>query len=243
MGIEAQRDTVREYARSADLELVDIVQEAASGGVRQGEELSWEHRPRLLDLMERAERGELDVLLVAKLDRLSRDHASLVILERRLQRLGVVVVSATEQNGDGPIAEFIRGQLAQIAQLERAMILDRVRAGKAKKKRLGRHVHGRVPFGYTSNRGELRPDVETAETVRRIFEGARRGAGPSAIARMLNDAGTPSPTGGSWTRQAVAVMLSNPAYKGEKYGVRGAHAPIVTVRTWNAAQPARRRTV
>ena len=76
------------------------------------------------------------MLLVAKLDRLSRDYATLTVLERKLQRHGVEVVSAAEENGDGPIAEFIRGQLALVAQLERAMIVERVSAGKAKKKQL-----------------------------------------------------------------------------------------------------------
>ena len=92
----------------------------------------------LLSLVERAERGEYDALIVARFDRLSRDYATLIVLERRLQRNGVRLLSAAEENGDGPIAEFMRGQLALVAQLERAMILDRVGAGKARKKALGR---------------------------------------------------------------------------------------------------------
>jgi DNA invertase Pin-like site-specific DNA recombinase len=65
---------------------VDVVTETASGGVQNGAEFSWEHRPVLLELIERARAGEFEVLLVARLDRLSRDHATLVVLERRLQR-------------------------------------------------------------------------------------------------------------------------------------------------------------
>jgi transposase len=56
------------YAESGEL-----VQEAASGGVKEGELFSWERRPVLLKLIDLAERHEFDVLLVARLDRLSRD--------------------------------------------------------------------------------------------------------------------------------------------------------------------------
>src|SRR4051812_44088271 len=159
MSLAAQRDRVEEYSRDKKYDLLQVVDEAASGGVRADEVFSWEHRPILLDLLERAREREYDVLLVAKLDRLSRDHTTLVVLERQLQRHGVTVESvAEERNGDGPLAEFVRGQLALVAQLERAMILERVGAGKAKKKQLGRHVHGRVPYAYTSERGVLNID-------------------------------------------------------------------------------------
>ena len=85
--------------------------------------------------MERAEAGKYDVLLVARLDRLSRDYATLVILARRLQRRGVEVVSTEEENGDTAMAEFVRGQRAPVAQLERAMIRKRLSASKAANKR------------------------------------------------------------------------------------------------------------
>ena len=51
MGLEAQRAKVEEYAAVHKIELLELVREAASGGVRDGEALSHEHRPRLLELL------------------------------------------------------------------------------------------------------------------------------------------------------------------------------------------------
>jgi site-specific DNA recombinase len=214
---------------------VELVEEAASGGVRAGEDFSWEHRPVLRELVDRA--GDYDILLVAKLDRLSRDYATLVVLERRLQRSGVEVVSVAEENGDGPIAKYVRGQLALVAELERAMILDRVSKGKGERKREGRHVHGRIPFGYRSaGSGALEIVDEQADLVRRIFQLAKEGDPPGAIARTLNREGIASPQGKSWLPVAVGGLLRNPVYVGERYGVKKAQPAIVARQLWNAVQ-------
>jgi DNA invertase Pin-like site-specific DNA recombinase len=241
MSLADQADRIREYAARKGYELVRVSREAASGGIREGEELSYEHRPVLLELIDAAMRREFNVLLVAKLDRLSRDYPTLAVLERRLQRYGVEVVSTAEENGDGPLAEFIRGQLALVAQLERAMILERVRAGKAKKKALGRHVHGRIPYAYRSDRGVLEPIDRLASIVVRIFRDAREGDAPGRIARSLNSDGIPSPQGKQWTSKAVERVLTNPAYAGERYGVKRAHPAIVSRRVFNAANDALRQ--
>jgi DNA invertase Pin-like site-specific DNA recombinase len=240
--LASQRERVREHAAAKGYTLIDVVSEAASGGVRDGEELSYEHRPQLLSLLERADRREYDVLLVAKLDRLSRDYPSLAVLERRLQRHDVEVVSTAEENGDGPIAEFIRGQLALVAQLERSMILDRVRAGKATRKREGKHVHGNVPYGYRSvaapdgkGRTLALVDDTAAAVVRRVFQAAKQGDTPGRIARDLNGGGVTGPRGGEWNRTAVRGMIENIAYSGERYGVKNAHPGIVSRRLFNAA--------
>jgi site-specific DNA recombinase len=240
MGLEAQRSKVEEYAREHGHDLLEVVREAASGGVRDGEALSHEHRPRLLELLERAKAKKFDVLLVAKLDRLSRDHATLVFLERTFRRYGVEVVSATEENGDGAYAAFVRSVLAGVAELERQVILDRVRGGKDAKKKLGRHVHGRVPYGYRSEKGILEPVAELVPIVRRIFDDARAGYTPGRIAKRLNRDGIPPPRGGQkgWGEGSVRLLLRNPAYTGERYGVKRAHPPIVSKRMWNEAQAA-----
>ena len=239
MSLSAQRDAVNEYASAHGYVLVEIVEEAASGGVRGDEVFSWEHRPVLLDVVGRARASQFDVLVVPKLDRLSRDHTTLVVLERQLQRHGVSVESVAEaQNGDGPLAEFIRGQLALVAQLERAMILERVSAGKAQRKALGRHVHGRVPYGYDSSAGILTPAAATAPVVRLIFERARAGASPGQVARSLNTDQVPAPQGARWSEQGVRVIVQNVVYAGERYGIKRAHEPIVSRRVFNAANAA-----
>ena len=236
MSLEAQRDLVGEFAAARGLTLVDVVAETASGAVKPGDTFSYENRPGLLALRERAQAGEFDALIVPRFDRLSRDYASLVAFERLLQFHGVTLYSAAEETGDGPIAEFMRGQLALVAQLERAMILERVGAGKAKKKARGRHVHGRAPYGYTSSGGVLRPAGEREPFVRRIFKEASAGMPPGRIARGLNEDAIPPPQRGLWSEQGIRVILRNPAYVGERYGVKRAHESIVSRRLWNAAQ-------
>src|SRR5680860_1178150 len=101
LGLDVQRNRVTEYAKEKGWTLVGVVSEAASGGVREGEVFSYDHRPVLLDLRNRAKGDEFDALLIARYDRLSRDHASLVALERQFKSHGVSVVSAAEEtNGD-----------------------------------------------------------------------------------------------------------------------------------------------
>ena len=241
MGLAIQRERVTEHARREGFELLDVVQETASGGVRDSEVFSWEHRPVLRELVERAKAGEYDVLIVARLDRLSRDYATLTVLERMLQRHGVEVVSTAEQNGDGPIAAYLRGNLALIAELERAMIRERLSAGKAQKRKEGRNIGGPPPYGYRlDDEGRFVVDADAAEVVRLIFEEARHGDGPARIVRTLTERGIPSPKGGAWNRKVVRGIVLNPAYAGERYGVKRAHPAIVSRQMWNRVNDALR---
>jgi site-specific DNA recombinase len=247
MGLEVQRDRVRTYAAAQGYELVDVVQEAASGAVHEGDVLSYERRKVLAELLNRAEDGAredgrnaaYDVLLVASFDRLSRDYASLIFVKRLLRRYGVQAVSATEENGNGgEFAEAIAGVLAVLHDFERGRILARVRAGKAAKREKGKHVHGRIPFGYRSaGSGELAVDESESAIVRRIFEDARNGDSPGRIARALKaeQAGSRA-----WNRGTVRGILENPIYAGERYGVRRAQPAIVSRQLWNAANRALR---
>jgi DNA invertase Pin-like site-specific DNA recombinase len=141
------------------------------------------------------------------------------------------------------VAEFIRGQLALVAQLERAMIRTRV-SGKAKRGQEGRHLGGRAPFGYRlGTTGRFVVDNGEAGVVRDVFRRAREGLGPGPIARRLNTEGVAGPSGRPWNRQTVTNMLRNPVYAGELHGVKGAQPAIVSRRVWNQAQAAMPRRV
>lgn len=248
MGLEAQRRQVASCAKAEEYDLIETVKETASGGVRAGETFSWEHRPALLDLMARAATDEYDVLLVAKYDRLSRDYATLVALERELEKHGVEIVSASEKNGDGEIAEYVRGNLALVAQLERRMIRRRLNVGKALRREAGEHTDGRAPYGYRIDRGpdgkqppKLAIDAETRPFVEAIFAAAKRGETPRRIAADLTARKIATPRGKKeWSDNAVRVIVTNPAYYGERHGKASAHEAIVTRRTWNAANRALR---
>lgn len=118
------------------------------------------------------------------------------------------------------------------------MILDRVSKGKAERKREGRHVHGRIPYGYrTAGDGRLEVVEEQVEPVRRIFrEAAKDGWSAGRIARELNRDAVSSPQGKQWSPQVVRGILRNPVYAGERYGIKKAQTAIVSRRAWNAAQ-------
>src|ERR1700693_5370060 len=86
MGLAAQRQAVRDFLTSEEgsgFGLLEIVQETASGAAKAGELFSLEHRDVLAELVNRAEHGDFDVLLVATLDRLSRESTGLPYLKWR----------------------------------------------------------------------------------------------------------------------------------------------------------------
>ena len=241
MGLEAQRKRVLDYTSERGYELLEVVQEAASGAVQNGELFSHQHRPVLTSLIARAGRREYDVLLVASFDRLSRDYMSLLFLKRLLKTYGVETVSTLEENGNGDaVGELIERVIAAIHEFERKRLLERIKAGKERKRETGRGIGGTTPYGYTSRAGELSPASDLVAVVRRIFEQAKDGDTPGKIADSLNADAIPSPSGGSWNRTTVRNVIENPVYAGERYGVKKAHEAIVSRQLFNRANDALR---
>jgi DNA invertase Pin-like site-specific DNA recombinase len=253
MGLDAQRETVRQYASDERLELVELVEEAASGAAREGELFSLEHRPVLSELVARAERGNFDVLLVASLDRLSRDQVEQLYLKRLLARFNVSVVSAAgETNGNGDaIGELIERLIGAVHDFDRKRILERMQSGKREARRRGRQAEGYAPYGYRSVPAEgggrtleavEAGDPSPSEVVRWIFTQAKSGLSPGRIAAELNRKEIPPPRSREkgWNRQTLRNIIENPVFAGERHGVKRAHPAIVSRRLWNAAQAALR---
>ena len=116
-----------------------------SGGDRE--------RPGLAAALDLARRGQADILAVWKLDRLARDVAHLLAVAEDLERWGVGLASARDHHVDTTSAQgrFTLQILGSVAELEKAMVRERVVAGMARAKARGVHV------GRPRRKVDLRP--------------------------------------------------------------------------------------
>ena len=200
-------------------------------------------RPGLQAALELARSGHVDLLLVYRVDRLSRKVRQLAQLAEELDIYGVTLRSATEPFDTGSAAgRMMLQMLAVFAEFEHATIVDRVSAGIERRAKEGRWYAGRPPFGYSFSDSERRlvPDPVKAPIVRRIFQlYTRDRLGTMAIANQLRHEQAPAPAAG-WGHPGVHGIVSNPTYSGK---IRwrdqlfdGIHEPLVDELTFKRAQ-------
>lgn len=196
LGLDAQQAAVRAYLNGGHWELTGEVTEVESGKRD-------DNRPQLQEAL-RLCRATGATLIVAKLDRLSRDAAFLM----QLQNSGAQFVAA-----DMPGANtFTVGVMALVAQQEREAISTRTKAALAAAKARGVKLGGHRGHTLPSHRAAaISASVRSAKAkanakdVRVSIEQVRRNGATSLrdIATALNDAGVTTPRGGQW--QAVQV--------------------------------------
>jgi len=132
---DLQLRELREYARRRDWKITEFVDHGISGTETR--------RPRLAAMNEALFRHDFDAVLVWKFDRLFRSVQHIVEFFEKVRRLQIDFVSITEQiDTSTPTGKMIFTVLGAVAELERSLIAERVRAGlrnaRAKGKRLGR---------------------------------------------------------------------------------------------------------
>jgi site-specific DNA recombinase len=235
-----QRERLERYSQAMeDWHVVHAFEDQASGVTLD--------RPGLNQALGLARERRFDLLLVYRVDRLSRKVRQLAGLAEELDRLGIVLKSATEPLDTGsPAGRMMLQMLGVFAEFEHATIVDRVTAGLERRVREGRWMSGRTPYGYTRGEGLLVPDSAKAPIVRRIFQLYAEGKlGTTAIARTLEAEGAPAPRKHGWSPNALQLILANPAYRGL---VRwngavhpGLHEPLVDEETFERAQQILRR--
>ena len=201
-------------------------------------------RPGLAKAMAAARAGLIDVLLVYRVDRFSRNLRDMVTLLDDLDQVGVVFRSATEPfDTSTPMGRMLVQMLGMFAQFERDVIIDRVIAGMERKAAAGKWKGGRRPFGYTVNKDthKLVPYETEAAIVRLIFDlYTNDRLGTKVIARVLNDRGHRTTTGGRFSAYQVIRVLSNRCYIGElsfrEIVVSNCHPAIVDLDDFDTAQ-------
>lgn len=189
-------------------------------------------RPGLVNLMEGIAAGKFDVVLVYKLDRLSRSQKdTLYLIEDVFMANGVDFVSMQESFDTTTIyGRAMVGILSVFAQMERETITERTMMGRTGRAEEGLwHGGGTDPIGYDYVDGELVVNEPEAEQVRMVYGFFADGFSVTEISRRMDGYHTKH---GDWSHTStVGNVLDNPLYAGTVHfdGVqsRGRHTAIV----------------
>ena len=244
--LDAQREAGIAYIQSQKAEgWVAVADRYDDGGVSGGTL----ERPALQRLLRDVEAGQVDIVIVYKIDRLSRSLMDFAKLVEAFERKNVTFVSVTQQfNTTTSMGRLTLNVLLSFAQFEREVIGERIRDKVAASRRKGMWMGGMVALGYRVEARKLVVVDQEAELVRRIF--ARFAALGSAlkVARELNAAGETTkrrPGNGvllgglAWSKGAIYKILGNRIYRGEAVhkgtAYPGEHAAIVDQELWDRA--------
>lgn len=207
--IQLQEKVLKERAAAEGWRLLRIERDDARSGSN-----GLDTRHGLSNALAACEAGEASVLLVSEYSRLARD---LILQETTIQQLkaaGVQVVAVLEPEvgGDEHTRTLIRQVLGAVKQYERAVIRARMEAGRQRAVSEGRRGQGQPPYGWRAardekgRRGVLEPVPEEQAVLARMRALQASGEPLAAIARRLNDEGTPARRG-RWHPTSVSRAL------------------------------------
>jgi site-specific DNA recombinase len=161
--LDAQREACEAYIRSQAHEGWKLVKSAYDDGGFSGGTLD---RPALQRLMVDLGRGLVDVIVVYKIDRLTRSLADFARIVETLDREGASFVSITQQfNTTTSMGRLTLNVLLSFAQFEREVTGERIRDKIAASKRKGMWMGGNLPLGYDVKDRKLVVNKVEAETV------------------------------------------------------------------------------
>src|SRR5580700_11390256 len=170
---ETQLYDLRQMAQQRGYQIVEEFTDRISGAKAR--------RPGLDQMMKDARRGRFDVVLVWASDRIARSVKHYLEVLDELNRLNIEFVSFREQiDTGGPLGRAIVVIIGAIAELERNLIVERVRAGMRRAKLEGQHI-GRRPLEL--DQAAIQLDRQRGQSIRQIAKGHR--VSTATIQRVL----------------------------------------------------------
>jgi site-specific DNA recombinase len=234
--LEAQAERLRAYTESQEgWRIVRRFTDQLTGATLE--------RPGLQQALAGAKAKRFDLLLVYRVDRLSRSVRGLAQILEALDEAGVLFRSASEPfDTCSSAGRMMVHMLGVFAEFERATIVERVIAGMERKAARGEWI-GQLPFGYRRDvtTGRLVPDAAEAPVVAEIFRRyTERLEGTATLARWLSARGYQTKRRVPFNQHAVLTILRNRSYLGETTfrGQRhaNAHEPLIDQPLFERAQ-------
>jgi DNA invertase Pin-like site-specific DNA recombinase len=211
--LHAQREACEAYIASQKSEGWALVRDQYDDGGISGGTLE---RPGLKQLLADIEDGLVDVVVVYKIDRLSRSLMDFSKLVEVFDRNGVTFVSVTQSfNTTTSMGRLTLNILLSFAQFEREVTAERIR-DKVKASRMkGIWMGGYVPLGYDVRDRKLVVNEQDAGSVRRIFDRFVEVGSATVLARELRREGVRNKQGTLIDKGYLYRLLNNRVYRGE----------------------------
>ena len=236
--LDAQREACEAYVASQRPEGWVLVPDRYDDGGFSGGTLE---RPALQRLLADIENGRVDVIVVYKIDRLSRSLMDFARLVEVFDRKGVAFVSVTQSfNTTTSMGRLTLNILLSFAQFEREVIGERIRDKFAASRKKGMWMGGWAPLGYDIRDRKLVINETEAAIVRRIFETFAKGGSVTAIVAELTSEGFHDRYGHRVDKGRLYKLLNNRVYVGDAVhkgtAYPGEHEAIIPRALWDRVQ-------
>jgi site-specific DNA recombinase len=233
--LDAQREACEAYIASQKPEGWMLVPERYDDGGISGGTLE---RPALQHLLGDIEAGAVDVVVVYKIDRLSRSLMDFSKLVEVFDRNEVTFVSVTQSfNTTTSMGRLTLNILLSFAQFEREVIGERIRDKVAASRKKGMWMGGHPPLGYRVKDRKLVIHKSEAAMVRMIFERFLAIGSATILARALAEEGVITKSGKPINKGYLYRLLNNRVYIGEAVhkgsAYPGQHEAIISRDLWN----------
>lgn len=258
--IDEQNLRIREYCEREGHEIYNLYEDRGVSGK------NITNRPGIKQLLQDVTENKFDLVIVWKLNRISRKLLDILNIVELLNKHNVAFRSLTENfETETPSGKLQLNIMGAIGEFERETIAENVKMGLGARAREGRWCGG-VVLGYDiveiSSEGKKRKNTKLqinereANTVRRIFDLYSQGYGYKAVVNRVNKEGYKTKRNNEFAVATVKQVLKNPVYIGKiRYNVRqdwskkrrnninpnpilsdGQHEPIIDMETWNKVQ-------
>jgi DNA invertase Pin-like site-specific DNA recombinase len=236
--LDAQREACEAYVKSQRHEGWQLIATHYDDGGFSGGNMD---RPALNHLMADIHAGKVSVVVVYKVDRLTRSLADFAKLVEQFDKFGVSFVSVTQQfNTTTSMGRLTLNVLLSFAQFEREVTGERIRDKIAASKKKGMWMGGTVPLGYTAQDRKLIVNEPEAVTVRTIFNEFLRLGSVHSLEDWLRENNILSRRDHHFFRGPLYTVLRNPHYLGlikhKKESYPGEHPAIIDRATWDKVQ-------
>jgi DNA invertase Pin-like site-specific DNA recombinase len=207
LGLDVQEQAIRRWAAKHGHRVVEVCQDPAQSGT-----IPFTERPGITCALDALKLGRADGLVVLNLGRISRlltdQEAALAVVWQHGGRV------FTAENGEvladdpeDPLRRAMRQMAGVFFELERAMVVKRLRDGRRLKAERGGYAHGRPPFGWKAQNGELVEDQAEQAALSRIAELHQNGSSLRAIGAALEAEGHRPRRGQQWRPNTLSRII------------------------------------